>query len=144
VAGPQAVVVDASVAVKWFVEEPSSDAAERLLTDYVGGVIDLYSSQMLVFEVLNALRYNPEIGLDQLMTVAQALEGMEIMLHPLRGGYAERTLINAVNYGITVYDSSYVSLGEELGLHTYTADRKLMSKLRPGSITHISEYTLMA
>lgn len=135
--------MDASVAVKWFVEEPGSDAAERLLTDYVEGVVDLYSSQMLAFEVLNALRYNPEIGLDQLRAVAKALEAMEMMLHPLRGGYAERTLVNSVNHGITVYDSSYLSLGEELGLPVYTADRKLISKARPGSLTHISEYVTM-
>lgn len=132
--------MDASVAVKWFAEEPGSDAAERLLADYVEGVVDLYSSQLLPFEVLNALRYNPEYGLDQLRTAAKALENLELMLHPLRGVYAERTLANAVNYGITVYDSSYMSLGEDLGLPVYTADRKLMSKVKPGLLTHVSDY----
>jgi predicted nucleic acid-binding protein len=133
--------VDASVAVKWFVEEPDSDAAGRLLSDYVEGAVDLYSSQMLTFEVLNALRYNPEMGLDQLRTVAKALEAMELMLHPLSGEYAERTLVNAMNHGITVYDSSYVSLGEEQGIQVYTADRRLMSRVSSGRLAHISEYS---
>jgi len=132
--------VDASVAVKWFVDEPDSEAAERLLTDYVEGRVDLHSTQQLPFEVLNALRYNPEYGLESMKTAAKALEAMEIMLHPLRGRYAERTLSNALNHGITVYDSSYLSLGEELGVPVYTADRKLMGKVESESLSHISEY----
>jgi predicted nucleic acid-binding protein len=144
VARTKAVVVDASVAVKWFVDEPGSDAANRLLDDYVEGRIDVHSTQQLPFEVLNALRYNPEFGLEKLKTTAKAIEALSLALHPLQGDYAERTLANAVNHGVTVYDSGYVSLGEELGLLVYTADEKLIKKVGTKSLLHISRYGVAA
>ena len=143
-AGTKAVVVDASVAVKWFVEEPGSDSANRLLDDYVEERIDVHSTQQLPFEVLNALRYNPEFGLEKLQTAAKALDALGLALHPLQGDYAERTLVNAVNHGVTVYDSGYVSLGEELGLTVYTADEKLIKKVGSKTLFHISRYGVAA
>ncbi len=139
-AGIKAVVVDASAAVKWFVEEKDSGAAARLLDDYVEGRIDIHSTQQLPFEVLNALRYNPELGLEKLKTAARALEALGIALHPLEGEYADRTLTNAVNHGVTVYDSGYLTLGEELGLPVYTADEKLIRKVGSKSLLHLSSY----
>ncbi len=44
------IVADASVIVKWFVEG-----------DYTMGRIDIWSTQLIPFEVLNVLRYNQEL-----------------------------------------------------------------------------------
>lgn len=55
-------VVDASVAVKWFVEEEFTRQALRVIEDYESQYVDIRSMQSMPFEVLNALRYNPELG----------------------------------------------------------------------------------
>lgn len=52
-------VVDASVAVRWFVEEEFTRQALAMADDYQARKVDLRSTQLLPFEVLNALRYNP-------------------------------------------------------------------------------------
>ncbi len=50
-------VVDASVVVKWLVEEEGSERALRLRDRYIDGKIEIIAPELITFEVLNALRY---------------------------------------------------------------------------------------
>ncbi len=47
-------VIDAAVAVKWFLPEPYSDKARTLLDAYNRGVDDLIAPDLLIPEVTNA------------------------------------------------------------------------------------------
>ena len=74
-------MVDASVAIKWFVEEPDSAAAARLLRDH------LSAPDLLVPECANILWKKVacgELSLDEAEVIATALEGAAITLHPMR------------------------------------------------------------
>lgn len=137
----EVAVVDASVVTKWFVEEEYSDEALELRSDYIHRRVDLASPQLLLFEVVNSLRYNPEFGEEDLKKSAKALEEYTLWLFPLSGKLSEKTVDNALKYGITIYDSSYISLGELEGRRVYTADEKLLTKVRNTNwVLHISEY----
>ena len=54
---PGNIVLDASVVVKWFVDE-EPDISLQLLEDYLNGKVTLYSVQLMPYEVINAHRYN--------------------------------------------------------------------------------------
>ena len=139
-AGSEKVVVDASVAFKWFVEEPGSDVARRLAEDYSKGLVDVASVELLPFEVLNALRYAPDAGLEELRLVARALDKLSLDLRPLSGDLSERCVENALRYGISIYDSSYLSLGELEEVPVYTADARLIKRVAGDVLKHISSY----
>lgn len=137
----EVVVVDASVVAKWFVQEEHSDKALGLRDDYIKRKVDIASPELLPFEVLNSLRYNPEFGEVDLKKSAVALEGYRLWLFPMIGNLAQHSIKNALKYGITVYDASYISLGEIRGATVYTADEALLEKLRgTEGIRHISTY----
>lgn len=139
--GEEKVVgVDASVVAKWFVEEEYTDKALHLRDDYVSRLIDIASPDLLPFEVLNALRYNPNLGVDDLKKAAEALDGYSLWLFSLAGELAEICVENAMRHGISVYDSAYLSLGEMRGMPIYTADRRLIDKTGSQVLRHISEY----
>jgi predicted nucleic acid-binding protein len=140
VAGSEKVVVDASVAFKWFVEEQDSGAARVLAGDYGAGRVDIASVELLPFEVLNALRYAPDSGLEDLRKAAVALDKLGLDLRPLGGELAGRCVENSLRYGISVYDSAYLSLGELDGVSVYTADVKLMNRVGGDVLKHISSY----
>jgi predicted nucleic acid-binding protein len=53
----QSLVVDASVVVKWFVDEENSDKAIRIRDKYIDGEISVMAPDIIIFEVLNALYY---------------------------------------------------------------------------------------
>jgi len=139
-AGEALVVADASVVVKWFVEEEHTEAALRLRDDYIDRAVDLASPDLLPYEVLNALRYNPGLGERQLKEIAEALEKYSLWLAPLEGELARRCVENAMRHGISVYDSAYISLGQLKEAPFYTADRALMNRVLDERVRHISTY----
>jgi len=134
------IVVDASVAYKWYIEEDWSDEARRIIQDYASGTVDLASPVLMPFEVLNALRYAPEFGLVDLIKVTQSMEKLCLDLRLMKGDLSKRTLENALKYGLTVYDSSYISLGELEDAPVYTADDKLLRRADDAGVHHISRY----
>jgi predicted nucleic acid-binding protein len=140
VAGEAVVVADASVVVKWFVEEEHTDAALRLRDDYVDRAVDIASPDLLPYEVLNTLRYNPGLGERQLLEIVEALDKYSLWLTPLEGDLAHRCVENSLRHGVSVYDSAYVSLGQMREVPVYTADRTLMSRVEDERIRHISTY----
>lgn len=134
-------VVDASVVVKWFIEEEYSREARLLRDAYVGGILDLAAPELLPFEVLNALRYSGVYGEDELKEVAAVLDDFQLELFRLEGRLALYTVEIALRKGVTVYDASYVSLAKLLGTVLYTADEKLIRKTGDLKIVrHISEF----
>ncbi|MFW6109789.1 MAG: type II toxin-antitoxin system VapC family toxin, partial [archaeon] len=100
-AGKEKVVVDASVVLKWYAEENWTSEARIMIDDYKEGSIDLASVSLMPYEVLNALRYAPEISIIDLQVVAKSLEKLTLDLHMLEGELAHRTTENALKYGIS-------------------------------------------
>jgi predicted nucleic acid-binding protein len=140
VAGEEVVVADAPVVVKWFVEEEHTGDALRLRDDYVDRVVDVASPDLMPYEVVNALRYNPAFGESQLVEAARALEKFSPWLLPLEGELAEKSIENSFRYDVSIYDSAYLSLGIVRNVPVYTADRRLIDKVRYRSLRHISSY----
>lgn len=138
-----AVVADASVLVKWFVNEPFSDEALRLRNQHVNLERRIVVPSLARYEVLNALKYAGGFGTQELIRVAKDLEDYQLVEVPLNGNYGELTVQIAADYGITIYDSSYVSLGKIENLTVFTADEKLLERLEGkktlGFVRHVSK-----
>lgn len=133
------VVVDASVVVKWFVEEYSEEA--NLLKDaYVSGLLDLAAPALLPYEVLNALKYSGHFGEDELKEVASILEDYQITLYIIEGDLGSKTVEIAMRKGLTIYDAAYVALADKLKTVLYTADEKLIRKVSDENLVkHIAD-----
>ncbi len=140
-ARPEKVVIDASVAIKWCVDENWTPEARQIINDYRDRKKDIATVTLMPYEVLNALRYSPESSIVELITVAESLEKLNLDQYNLEGELAKKTLENAHRYGITVYDSSYLSLGEILDATVYTADEKLIRKAQDTCLKPVSHYT---
>jgi predicted nucleic acid-binding protein len=134
------IVVDASVAFKWYVVEDGTGEALRMLEDYQKGIIDIASVSLMPFEVLNALRYAPDTSIMDLQKVAKSLDKLCLDLRQLKGELSLRAVENALRYGITVYDSSYLSLGEIEAVDVYTSDEKLLGKTGDACLKPLSGY----
>ena len=131
------VVVDASVVVKWFVEEEGSDKALRLRDKYIDGEISIIAPELIIFEVLNALYYKRLFSESEMKEISEALEAYSFTLYSLKGEYAEKTVETAVENGITIYDASYVALAMIRDTYMYTADEKLIEKLKGEYLKHV-------
>lgn len=140
-AGKKLVVADASVIVKWFVEEQDSKKALALRQGYIDGKLDIACPNLLPYEVLNALRYNPEAGEEHVRLAAEALQKYQLWLYPILGELAALCIRNSFAYGMSLYDSAYVSLAEYLDSTLYTADEKLLDKIgKSAKFKHLAEF----
>jgi len=139
---PQKVIVaDASVFVKWFVEEDYTKNALKMMKDYTTGTIDIWSVELMPFEVLNALRYNQQLGLEEIGKASNSLSKFKIALHPILDDLAELSIQDALKYGLSIYDSSYLALSKTFDKELYTADEKLLSKVTGKErVLHLKEY----
>jgi predicted nucleic acid-binding protein len=134
-------VVDASVVVKWFLEEEYTAPARRLREDFLEGSLRLQVPSLLPFEVLNALRYNPNFPVRALPAASRALDAAGLLTVPLFGEYAERTVAASSRFDLTIYDAAYVALADLADCSLYTGDRELIA-LAPTrtEIVHIRDY----
>jgi predicted nucleic acid-binding protein len=120
-------VVDASVAVKWFVPEPDSDLALKLRS--IGQ--SLIAPDIMPVEVGNAfwkLVQRNEMDRSHAQSALRSLaEG--VVLFP-----AETLLANSLEIAFEVrqpiYDCLYIALAEQIEAPVVTADRKLFANLR--------------
>lgn len=129
------MVIDASVAFKWIVDEPDSDKAHMLV-----GRTDLVAPLLIYSEVGNALvkRVNrgelaPSLPLrDQLADLAELLVTVD------ERKVAPRAYEMAVELRHPIYDCMYLALAEALGESLLTADRKFLTRLEPHAFGSIA------
>lgn len=134
-------VVDASVAVKWFNVEEFSENAEKLKDKHLKTEITLVSPVLMIFEVLNALRYNPDLGANDVKDAFDDLLGIQIKLYPV-DEWLSGAVSMAYDNGLTIYDASYVALAKHLDCTLYTADSKIWDKVKLDNIRSIAKLDL--
>ncbi|MBB5253628.1 type II toxin-antitoxin system VapC family toxin [Sulfurisphaera ohwakuensis] len=133
-------VVDASIVIKWFANENYSKEALILKESYVKGLEDLSAPCILPFEVLNGLKYTCGLGEKELEEVGKILSDFQITLYGFEDMLDEIVSL-LLRYGITIYDASYIALGKILNDKVYTADEKLIRKVKElPFVVHIKDY----
>lgn len=125
-------VVDASVAVKWYVPEVHSDEAERLLD----AAHDLHVPDLIVPEFGNIIW--KKIGRREL-TVQQGRKIIDAFIAVPLSRYTASPLLKpafegAARSGHTVYDWTYLALAVALDCEMVTADEKFYQALSSGSL----------
>ncbi len=144
------MVLDASVVIKWVVNEKYTDHALRLRDDHLDGRVDVYAPDLLLAEVGCALRKYVVHGI---LNKSQAEEALKLIIQSdikIVSVYENdgSMLLDAMNLsldlGVTYYDALYLALARMVDAPFYTADEKLLANpeiARKGvPAYHISEY----
>jgi predicted nucleic acid-binding protein len=125
-------VIDASVALKWFLTEEESQGADVLFELFLRGRIELLAPEVLLLEVANAL-WKQVVLLKLLRSEEAAAIFRDFITLPLNlqpsNPLASRALDLAVRFQHPVYDMLYCALAIENDCEFVTADRVLVSKL---------------
>jgi predicted nucleic acid-binding protein len=121
-------VVDTSVAVKWFFEEPDSSAALEILRDARSGDRLLLVPDLIFAELGNAIRKRvvrdglaPEDGALIVAAFSRLPFGAVLRTPPLLPA-AYRL---ALEHGCTVYDAVFLAVSSTAGVGLITADERL-------------------
>ena len=117
------IVVDASVAIKWFLPEPHSLQALRLLE----GERELLAPDLIWAELGNVLwkRWRQgELADENARTILRDLRRVPLLIHPAEE-IAETAWSIASQFQRSFYDSLYLALAPSQSCSMVTADRRL-------------------
>lgn len=123
-----ALIVDASVAIKWFIDEPGSDTARRLWQEEP----NLLAPDLIVPEVCNAAWRKVRLGQSdpaQAREIAVRLRHGVLEVRPT-STLASRAVELALELEHPVCDCFYLALVEMEKSTMVTADRRLVGRLR--------------
>lgn len=125
-------VVDASVAVKWYLPEPLSDRAEAVLADTAA----LLAPDCLYLEVATVLWQRVLRGEIDAATAGQIVAELRRVPFELRRTteLVADAMALAVESGCTLEDSLYLSLAVQAGCPVITADRRLYDAQKDGPL----------
>ena len=137
------LAVDASVAVKWLIEEEGSDAARRLAASGE----DLHAPRLMASEVANALWRKARLGeIDhgRARALTAAIPEMPVLWS------ADETLsVDALRFALTldraVYDCVYLALAHRIDGRLVTADARFANALAQtghgGTVVALADYS---
>jgi predicted nucleic acid-binding protein len=123
------LVIDASIAVKWVVEEEGTPQALRLRQR-----MKLIAPELLAAECANILWkkvQRGELAKDEAVLAARLLQAAEIELVPTRVLLEPATRL-AIELDHPAYDCIYLALAIERDCRFVTADQRLLRKLDQG------------
>jgi len=141
---PKLVVVDASVVLKWQLDdEEYVPQATALRNDfYASGAVKAVAPHLLLYEMTNGVltaarrgRLDPDKALEAVNNLMEL--GVE-----LKGVEPERVLELALEHNLSAYDAAYLALASSEGCELWTADRLFYQALEgsfPG-INWIGDY----
>lgn len=142
------IVVDASLALKWLVEEEASDKAEAVLEDCDRRGTTLVAPYLMPFEVVNALHgrvRRGELTVEQSSSLVEDRISSEIALHHAPTLH-RRTMELAQELGQgATYDAHYLALAEILDCEIWTADERFYRSASPRAtrLRLLSEFVVL-
>lgn len=118
-------IIDASVAIKWILQEEDSDKALSLCEQALYGNIEIAAPDMLLYEVTNILVRKMKLEPWQVEKAIRELLGTGIATSSPDAELMIRAAEIAWETGASVYDAAYVALALDQKATLVTADRRL-------------------
>ncbi len=134
------VVLDASVAIKWFVaeDEPTQAAAVALLDDVVAGRITAAVPELFFYEVLAVLLRRGRTA-DEAGRAVHLVTALGLRRFPLDEELAAESARLAEEHRLTGYDAAYAALAESLGGRWATFDEEAHRRVASLGLSYVPE-----
>ena len=130
---PKRVVIDSSVALKWWLDdEEFVDEARFLLNDVVAGEIELVVPELWFYEIANGINTaakRERISNDMAEDFIEELQSVTATLVPV-SSYLTKTYKESTKYSHAIYDIVYMVIAESKQIQFITADKKFCDKVK--------------
>lgn len=121
-------ILDASVVLKWFVEENGSDKAQEILDGHIRKTSEIVVPDLLIYEVGNALKYSGGFTPQEIRKIFAALWNLDLLIVAPQTNIINSAIVLSFSLGLSFYDAAYVALAQEMDMTMITADKALFDK----------------
>lgn len=124
----KSVIIDASVALKWFFDEELKEVAEKIFDQIEARKIKAIVPEIFYLEMSNICSMKSRRKLAEpslVMTYFSKILDIGLERH-LHETIADVALEYSLQMEVSVYDASYLALAEIYGVPLVTADKKLV------------------
>lgn len=124
-------VVDTSVVVKWFSkDEDDSEIALHLRQDMLDGHCTLIAPDLLIYELANALKYNPNFTSKDVKASMDSVYNMGIDIRGVGSLVITHAIEIAFKFNVTIYDAYFMALSQIEKKPFLTADYKFTKRIK--------------
>ncbi len=130
------VVVDASLALKWLIEEEYSSEATELRRAWNAERTRIVAPSLLPYELTNALHrrvVRSQVALEHATSLLRLFLAMDIAYHDSPGLHGRALQVAGLLRQGASYDAHYLALAEEMDCELWTADRRFYQAVVPGA-----------
>ena len=137
------VVIDTSVAYKWFSTEKEEylSYALRLLEAHLHKKDTITAPNLIIYELANAWSTKTKLSVEKIKTFLEDFEEIDIEIEPLTFALISKAIDFSKKYHVSVYDASYAVLAREQKCDLFTADSKFVEKMSLPFIKHLNKYS---
>jgi len=140
------IVLDASVAVKWFSEknEDYVKTALEIQDQKISGDLDIIVPDLFFLEVLNAFQTSSGFGPEDISIIQQSLQKLNLKIVYPNNIILKYTVKIASDNDLTIYDSLYISIAKVYEAPLFTEDKRILScRSRFTFIKHLKEFRML-
>ena len=123
------IIIDASIAVKWFAFEQGTPEARALLKKASEGTVLLYAPDLLLYEVANALGKGKRLAKQAIDLSLETLWD-KVKLEALEQRLAKTAINFMLDYDLSYYDAVYVALAYGLEIPLLSSDLKAHKNIK--------------
>ena len=137
-------VIDASVVLKWYIEEDLTNIAIDIRNQYVNGKIKLYAPNIMIFEVINSLTKLDSFTNNHLIEIGDSLLSFITQFDNF-SNLIIRTGINmSIESNSSLFETFYLALSEFYNCQLLTADgvfyNKVLIHYPDAAIIHLKDF----
>ncbi|MDD5622256.1 MAG: type II toxin-antitoxin system VapC family toxin [Actinomycetota bacterium] len=122
------IVLDASIAVKWFSakSEDNVEIALEIQRQKILDKLEIMVPDLFFLEITNAFLTRSKFSIDDILMIEESLHKMNLKVI-----YPDHTILNSAiriahTCGLTMYDSFYVAIAKFCEVPLLTGDKKIL------------------
>lgn len=124
-------VIDTSVVVKWFSkDEVDSEIALHLRQEMFDGRCTVTAPDLLIYELANALKYNPNLTSKDVKDAMGSIYDMGIDIKGVDAIIVTRAIEISFKFNVTIYDAYFMALSQIEKKPFLTADYKFTNRIK--------------